>query len=119
MAIMPPLNDNPTLAEFQSWVREMKAANGWTPTDFRHELALLVEEVGEVAKAHRKQNKSSRLTADQRQTQDSVGEELADILIYLFSLANIENIDLPAALQAKLAKNREREWVSNKVVQQG
>lgn len=114
MANMRPLSDDPSLSEFQSWVREMKAVNGWTPVDFRHELALLVEEVGELAKAQRKQSSHGNLTADQRGKQDDIGEEIADVLIYLFSLGNIENIDIAAALKAKIEKNRQREWTSNK-----
>lgn len=35
-----------------------------------------------------------------------IGEEMADVLAYLLSLARVLNIDLAAALQAKMAKNR-------------
>lgn len=113
MAHMPPLAASPTLSALQQWVKEMKAANNWTPTDFRHEMALLVEEVGELAKAHRKGAEYGYLTAAQQQAGDSVGEEIADVLIYLFSLANVAGVNVEQALAAKLEKNRQREWQRN------
>ncbi|PZP39634.1 MAG: hypothetical protein DI585_03485 [Pseudomonas fluorescens] len=114
MAIMPPLTANPTLSDLQAWTVAMKAANNWTPTDFRHELALLVEEVGELAKAHRKISSHGHLTESQRtESSDSVGEEMADVLIYLCSLANVSGVNLEAALRAKLEKNQNREWTKN------
>jgi NTP pyrophosphatase (non-canonical NTP hydrolase) len=42
----------------------------------------------------------------------SIGEEVADVLIYLLYLGNDLGIDLPAAIRDKLAKNREKYPVS-------
>jgi NTP pyrophosphatase (non-canonical NTP hydrolase) len=113
MAIMPPLPNPMTLAALQAWVEEMKAANGFTPTDFRHEMVLLMEEVGEVAKAYRKTLKTAHLRDDQRIQEDSVGEELADVLIFLLSLANMSGTNFEQAFAAKIEKNRQREWKPN------
>lgn len=51
------------------------------------------------------------LTNDQSQTIDAeakhaVGEELADVLCYAFSIANSLDIDIASAVHAKMAKNR-------------
>ena len=110
MAVMPPIAENPTLDDLQQWVRDMKAANDWTPTDFRHEAFLLMEEVGELCKAFRKTQTTSYLTASQRGQSDDLAEEMADVLVYLASLANLSNINLASALRAKMDKNRAREW---------
>ena len=43
---------------------------------------------------------------------DSIKEEVADVLIYLLFLSNDLEIDLPAAIKAKLVKNKEKYPVS-------
>lgn len=113
MAIMPPLPDEMTLNALQAWVKNMKAANGWTPTDFRHEFVFLVEEVGELAKAHKKTRLDATLTAEQKAKRDDVGEELADVFVYLLSLANVAGVDFETAFAVKVEKNRNREWTKN------
>ena len=39
---------------------------------------------------------------------DLVAEELADVLIYCLSFANLADIDISSAVRSKLAKNRKR-----------
>lgn len=39
-----------------------------------------------------------------------LGEELADVALYLLQLASISGIDLEQSILAKLRKNAEREW---------
>ncbi len=41
---------------------------------------------------------------------DELAAELADVMLYLLQLASISEIDLGAAVEAKLAKNKTREW---------
>lgn len=43
-----------------------------------------------------------------RAHKDEIAEELADVAAYLFELADNLGIDLPAALEAKLAKNAQK-----------
>jgi len=38
----------------------------------------------------------------------AVGEEMADVLMYLMSLANALNLDVAAAIEAKMHKNRKK-----------
>lgn len=51
------------------------------------------------------EEQSRTLPADQRQ---AIGEELADVLLYLIRLADKLELDLPAAAKAKLLKNAEK-----------
>ena len=39
-----------------------------------------------------------------------LGEELADVALYLLQLASVAGIDLEAAILEKLAANRDRTW---------
>ena len=70
-------------------------------------MLLMVEEVGELAKALRKfvglkidQHKATSYT--------SVEEEVADVFIYLLDLCNVLKIDLFTALKNKELKNEQR-----------
>ncbi len=79
----------------QAW--ENKLAKGFNINDVALEFGLLTAEVGEAFTAWRK-----RLP--------DVGEELADILIYLAGLAEMTGIDLGAEVERKLAKNAARAY---------
>jgi NTP pyrophosphatase (non-canonical NTP hydrolase) len=70
-------------------------AKGFNTTDVPLEFGLLTPEVGEAFTAWRK-----RLS--------DLGEELADILIYLAGLAQMTGIDLSTEVERKLAKNSDR-----------
>jgi NTP pyrophosphatase (non-canonical NTP hydrolase) len=76
---------------------ENKAAKGFNTTDVPLELCLLQGEVAEVFDAWRKGN-------------ESLGEELADVAIYLLGLAEMTGVDLQDEIEAKLAKNALREY---------
>ncbi len=41
---------------------------------------------------------------------DALADELADVMLYLLQLASVNDIDLGAAVMAKLEKNRQRDW---------
>jgi NTP pyrophosphatase (non-canonical NTP hydrolase) len=72
-----------------------KLAQGFNTSDVALEFGLLNAEVGEAFMAWCK-----RLP--------DLGEELADVLIYVAALAEMNGIDLAAAVDAKLAKNEQR-----------
>ena len=55
---------------------------------------------GEVAEAYEAWKKK----------QDTVGEELADIAIYLLGLSEILGVDLASEIEKKMKINREREY---------
>jgi len=74
-----------------------KAGQGFNTTDVPLEFCLLQGEMAEAFDAWRKGR------AD-------VAEELADVAIYLLSLAEMLGIDLQDAVQAKLVKNAARTY---------
>lgn len=41
---------------------------------------------------------------------EALGDELADVFLYLMQLADVSGVDLEAATLAKLARNRDRNW---------
>lgn len=102
------LKKNPTLKDFQNYVLAMKQERGFNTTDKFFECCLLAEECGEVISAIRKNSKGGSIATNS--AAGNVAEELADVFIYICSLANMNNIDLEQAFRDKEEKNKRREW---------
>ena len=96
-----------SLAELQRYVDWLEADRGFSDQTILDKCLLLGEEVGELFKAVRK---SSGLAVDETSTFGEVGDELADVLIFLASIANRAGVDLDHALRTKEAVNRTRTW---------
>src|SRR5713226_7283854 len=74
---------------------ENKVAKGFDTTDVPLEFCLLQEEIAEAFDAWRK-------------GREDLGEELADVAIYLLGLAEVTGVDLQDEIEAKMAKNAAR-----------
>ena len=84
-----------TLPQLQAYVQEMRVARGLV-MPVRDVVLHLSEELGEVARAVRKDDR------------ENLGEELADCLFFVLSVANEAGIDLTDALLQKEERNRGR-----------
>jgi len=104
---MLKLKKNPTLNNIQEYVKELEKERGFSKDSTLQKCLLLGEEVGELFKALRK---SVGLKIDKGASVTSIEEELADIIIYLSSIANRYNIDLEKAFRNKEEINKKREW---------
>ena len=85
------------LREVQKVVYQNKLDKGFNVTDINKEFCLLYGEVAEAYEAWRKKK-------------DDLGEELADITIYLLGLSEILGIDLASEIEKKVEINRDREY---------
>ena len=83
------------LKKLQEQIYQNKINKGFNTTDVYKEFCLLYEEVTEACRAHYKKS-------------PDVGEELADIAIYLLSLAEILDVDLEKEILEKMKKNEKR-----------
>jgi len=108
---MPELHDKPILANFQKYVSELEEERGFYSQTTIDKCLLLGEEIGELFKAVRK---SEGLLVDTNSNFTEIGDELADILIYVCAIANRKNIDLEKAFRVKEEKNKKRIWKSVK-----
>jgi len=106
---MPELKDKPTLANFQEYVSGLEHERNFIEQTTIDKCLLLGEEVGELFKAIRK---SEGLLIDENSDFTEIGDELADIFIYLCAIANRKGIDLEEAFRAKEEKNHKRTWKS-------
>ena len=88
---------NVDLREAQKAVFQNKLDKGFNVTDINKEFCLLYGEVAEAYDAWRKKK-------------DDVGEELADIAIYLLGLSEMLGIDLAFEIERKMRINKERQY---------
>ena len=85
------------LKQIQKDVYQNKLNKGFNVTDVNKEFCLTYGEVAEAYEAWRKKK-------------DDLGEEIADVLIYLLGPSEILNIDLETELLKKIEKNKHREY---------
>ncbi len=104
---MSDLPQNPTLPELQAYVARTCRERGWDRADDLETMLLLVEEVGELARALRDHR---QLFQEAGRTRAQVSEELADVLSYLLDLSTRLGVDLEAAFRQKEQINQQRHW---------
>lgn len=83
-------------AQRRAWAN--KIAKGFNVTDVAYEFGLAMEELGEAFSAWRK-------------SKPSLGEELADVAIFLLGLAEMTGVSLDAEIERKLVLNEQRDYV--------
>lgn len=100
--------EDTSLVELQNYINNVLEIRGFNNQSIELKLMLLMEEVGELAKSIRKD--STRLPIDRCKINNysSIEEEIADVLIVLFSIANKLQIDLYDAFLKK--ENIKRKW---------
>jgi NTP pyrophosphatase (non-canonical NTP hydrolase) len=107
MADKNPIADDITVKKLQDYVWQMNIERGFNTEDASKKLVMLMEEVGELAKAVRK-TIGLKFTDTTKQTE--LAEELADVQIVLLGLASLTGVDMRQAVADKEAKNRNRKW---------
>lgn len=96
-----------SLPELQKFYAQISQERGFDKETAQDTLLLMMEEVGELARAIRKQK---GIKTDDKSKIYALEEELADILAYLLHLSNILNIDLEESFWKKEEKNKKRTW---------
>ncbi len=104
---MSTLRENPRLADLQRYVAEMERERGFADQTVVQKCLLLGEELGELFKAVRK---TEKMPLEAHQHAGTVDEEIADVLIYLCSIANRTGVDLETAFRKKEERNKQRVW---------
>ena len=96
-----------TIAEAQKLVDEWIKENGVRYFNEMTNLAILTEEVGELARVFaRKYGEQSSKDSDEKYNE---ADEMADLLWVLLCLANQTNIDLTEALKKNFEKKTARD----------
>jgi NTP pyrophosphatase (non-canonical NTP hydrolase) len=95
------------MKDFQKYVEDLEKERGFTEQSSVERCLHLGEEIGELFKAVRK---AEKMKIDESSRFTPVEEELADILIFLCSIANRYDIDLEKAFREKEEINKKRTW---------
>ena len=102
------INANSNLNEIQKYITKMMEVNGFNNTPLEL-LCYLTEEVGELAKEIRKHESNMEMDINKKYS-SNIKDELADVFIYVLTIADKYNIDLLDALKRKETINLERTW---------
>jgi NTP pyrophosphatase (non-canonical NTP hydrolase) len=98
---------NQTIKQYQDLIKKLVIGRGFDKETVPEVFTLLIEEVGELAKAIRKHNGQK---VDLSRKQYDIEEEVADVFWLLLDLCNRLEIDLGKAFSNKEFKNSIREW---------
>lgn len=85
------------LKQLQKNIYKNKLNKGFNVTDINKEFCLTYGEMAEAYEAWRKK-------------QTDVGEEIADVVIYLLGLSEILNVNLENEILKKVNKNKHRQY---------
>ena len=85
------------LEKLQKEIYQNKVDKGFNVTDINKEFCFIYGEIAEAYEAWRKKK-------------EDLGEELADVAIYLLGLSEILGINLEDEIQKKVYKNSKREY---------
>lgn len=107
------LKQSSTLPDIQAYIKKVLQLRGFEGQTVKDKLLLLAEEVGELAKAVRKNSSGASVDPEKIQNYDSVESEIADVLIVLISVANTLDIDIFESLKEKEQININRKWKIN------
>lgn len=96
-----------SLKKLQEYIWSMNFERGFDTKDAGKKLVILMEEVGELAKAVRGVS-GMKFASTTKRTE--LAEELADVQIVLLGLASLVDINMFDAVMKKERKNRKRIW---------
>ena len=104
------LNNKNTLSEVQQYIKNVIEIRGFDKQSPEQTMLLLTEEVGELAKAIRKDKTELAIDNEKIKNYDTIESEVADVFIVLCTICNKFDIDLFSAMKAKEEKNVNRRW---------
>lgn len=97
-----------SMADYQTYIQDICVERGWDKRTPLEKMLFLTEEVGELAKAVRKEH--GTYGYDKPEDATHLAEELVDILNYVLDIANVYEVDLEEAFRHKWKLNEGRSW---------
>lgn len=104
------LKSDNTLMQVQEYIKEVITLRGFSEQNIEKTMILLTEEIGELAKAIRKEKTLMSIDRTKIENYDTIESEIADVFIVLCSICNKLNVDLFSALKDKEKVNIKRKW---------
>ena len=104
------LNPNNTLPEVQQYIKDVIKIRGFANQEIEKAMLVLLEEVGELAKAIRKNATNICVDKNKIDSYSSIESEIADVFIVLTTICNKLDIDLFKVIKDKEEENIKRDW---------
>jgi len=102
-------DDNTSVSFFKKEVQKFVRNRNWTkfhtPKNLIQALGIEVSELSEIFLF---KDISLRTIKSDKKLLENISDEIADVFIYLVSLANSINLDLTGAFTKKMEKNKEK-----------
>ena len=108
--LLKKLSNQSSIDEIQNYIKKIMEMRGFNKEKSSDKILLLVEEVGELAKAIRKNENNLGIDKTKEYNYSSIESEIADVFIVLLSICDILNIDLLKAFLNKEEENSKRIW---------
>ena len=112
--LLKKLSDKSSINEIQSYIKKVMEVRGFNKEKSSDKILLLVEEVGELAKAIRKNERKLGIDKTKEYNYSSIESEIADVFIVLLSICDIFNMDLLKVFLEKEEENIKRTWSIDK-----
>ncbi len=110
MMLWNQLSNTNSLQEVQDYIKKVIEIRGFSDQEIEKTMLLLLEEVGELGKAIRKNATNMRIDEEKLSHYDTIESEVADVFIVLTSVCNHLGIDLYTAVKEKEKENVKRVW---------
>lgn len=108
--LLKRLDENDSLRTVQNYIKEVIDIRGFSNQPIENTMLLLLEEVGELAKAIRKNATNMSIDTQKLYNYDTIDSEVADVFIVLTTICNKLNIDLFNSIIEKEKQNSQRVW---------
>lgn len=108
------LEETSSLREVQKYIENMNEIREFNNETIQERMLLLTEEIGELAKAIRKESTNMYTDINKQCNYDTIESEIADCFYVLVSVASYLNIDVFNSLKDKEKENINRVWKKNK-----
>lgn len=103
----------PALNEFQRDVEQWEAKQPFAGGPAHHPLLGVVEELGELAHAHLKNEQGIRGFDDEQKTREAKEDAIGDLLVYLVNYCSKSGLRLGDSLERAWSVVRRRDWNKN------
>ena len=108
--LLKNISSGASINQLQEYFKAVLEIRGFGNQTAKDKMLLLMEEVGELAKALRKEDYSFTIDHTKIDNYETIESEIADVGIVLISLCNVLKIDFFDAIIEKEKKNTERTW---------
>ncbi len=112
-SLLKLLSKKDSLSDVQNYVKQVNELRGFQNQALQDTMLLLTEEIGELAKAIRKDYTDMKVDVNKLSNYGSIESEIADVFYVLSCVCNKLDINILDALKKKEAENVNRVW--NKV----